>query len=493
LKTTQKLTAAAVIIWLCIQPFFAVCAAEAAPPDTASQAVCVMDTGTGIVLYAENADARMYPASVTKVMTALLLMEYANGNWEERVTFSANAVFGIERGSSHISMDVDETLTLTECLYAMMLASANEVCMAVAEHIAESVDAFADMMNARAQELGCTGTQFKNPHGLPDSEHYTTARDIAIIMREAVKHDFFREVITTVSYQIPPTEKQPEVRNLWNSNKMILPGSFFSEWNSGGKTGYTDDARHTFVSLNEKDGASLVCAVMKSEKNEIYKDTAALANYGFTRYRETEVLALDGYVEAVDVTQMRDGAAVVIGTVQAVPDRAVVLRLPIAASGTEIVKTPSFAADVQAPVQAGEIVGSLTLHYAGAEIDVVNLVAAEGIEALDATTLTHKLEELSPAFGGTDRSTDIEAEREGGFPIFRAALYAVIVLAGLGAVLLSLQMVQWRRDRRARYRRRRGGAIHARRPAPRPSVGRTGNRRINTPHAVKRWEDRRYD
>ena len=154
-------------------------------PDVFAEAAIVMEASTGLILYEKDIHSTYYPASITKILTALIAIE--NTSPGEIVTFSRNAVFGIERGSSHIGIDVGEELTMQQCLYAILLESANEVTYAVAEHIAGSIPAFSEMMNEKAGSLGCLNSNFVNPHGLPDDNHYTSAYDMALITREALK------------------------------------------------------------------------------------------------------------------------------------------------------------------------------------------------------------------------------------------------------------------------------------------------------------------
>ena len=172
---------------------------EDAPPVT-SEAAIVMEASTGAILYSKNIHEEFYPASITKILTTLLAIE--NSSLSEIVTFSKKAVFDVDLDSSRIGIDVGEELTMEQSLYGIMLASANEVSYAVAEHISGDVDSFADLMNARAKELGCTNTNFVNPNGLPDPNHYTSAYDMALISRAAINNDIFREITGTRTYKI---------------------------------------------------------------------------------------------------------------------------------------------------------------------------------------------------------------------------------------------------------------------------------------------------
>ena len=169
-------------------------------PDIVAESAVVMDAGTGTVFMEKKPAQKEYPASITKVMTALLAVE--NCNMSDIITYSNAAVNGIEAGSSTAGINVGAKLTVEDSLYALMLVSANEAAAAIAEHISGSTTEFAKLMTKRAKELGCKNTQFKNPHGLPDEEHYTTAYDMGLILKEAMKHPEFRKIAGTISYYL---------------------------------------------------------------------------------------------------------------------------------------------------------------------------------------------------------------------------------------------------------------------------------------------------
>jgi D-alanyl-D-alanine carboxypeptidase len=183
-------------------------------PNVYAEAAIVMDASTGLILYEKNMNGAYYPASITKILSSLIIIE--NSSPGEVVTFSRDAVFNVELDSTRIGIDVGEQLTIQQCLYGILLESANEVTYAAAEHVAGSISAFSDMMNEKAKSLGALNSNFVNPHGLPDDNHYTTAYDMALITREAMKNETFRKITGTRTYQIPPTNKQVETRYLRN-------------------------------------------------------------------------------------------------------------------------------------------------------------------------------------------------------------------------------------------------------------------------------------
>lgn len=254
-----------------------------AGPAVWAESAVVMDLDSGTFLYSKNMDTVKYPASITKIMTTLLAIENSSPN--ERVTFSEHAIYGIERDSSHIGIRVGEILSMDECWYGMMLESANEVCLAVAEHISGSVEGFVELMNQKAAELGCTNTHFTNPNGLPDENHYTTAHDMALIAQAAYRNKTFRKVCQTEIYCIPKTNICGEERWLSNHHKMLPQKDYAYEGCTGGKTGFTMAALNTLVTYAERDGRRLVCVSLRTNGSQIYLDTASLLDYGFNNFQ----------------------------------------------------------------------------------------------------------------------------------------------------------------------------------------------------------------
>ena len=252
-----------------------------------SNSACVIDVGSGTILYEKNMDDVHYPASITKIMTALLAIE--NCSLDEIVTFSAEAVYGNEGDTSHISRDIDEKMTMEQCLYGMMLASANECAWAIGEHVAGSMPEFTTMMNEKAESLGCTHTHFNNPNGLPDENHYTTAHDMALIASAAFHNETFRTICGTGTYTIPVTNKHSEPTYLANHHKMLYPykgvRDYLYDYCKGGKTGYTIAAGNTLVTFAEKDGMTLACVIMSAETPYHYTDTINLFEYCFENFK----------------------------------------------------------------------------------------------------------------------------------------------------------------------------------------------------------------
>lgn len=256
-------------------------------PDLASEAVIVMDAKTGTVLYDKNAYIPEYPASITKIMTCLLALE--NTAMGDIVTFSNNAVYSIGRDTSNVGLKEGEIITVEECLKALMIESANEAAVALAEKISGSEEAFAELMNERAAQLGCKNTHFANPHGLHDANHYTCAYDMSLILRAALEYPSFRSLSSMISGEISTTNLTDEVRPLWNALKMIRPSSkYYYENIEGGKTGYTTEANCTLATFAKKGDMELICIVLNcTSRKNTYSDTKAIFDYCFNNFSYT--------------------------------------------------------------------------------------------------------------------------------------------------------------------------------------------------------------
>lgn len=260
-----------------------------AGPVVGAESAILIEPQTGTVLYAKNIHQREYPASTTKILTALIASEQCQ--LDEIVTFSHDAVFDTPWDSSHIAMDVGQELTMEQCLNAILIRSANEVCYAVAEHITGTTDwqVFSDIMNDRASELGCLNSHFSNPNGLPADDHYTTAYDLAMIGRAFFANEMLCKITLAPRIDFPPTDKLP-LGKLENNHMEIIPGRTYAyEYLVGCKTGYTDDARSCLVSCAEKNGLRLICVVMRDETPCHYEDTITLFEYGFSNFEKVYV------------------------------------------------------------------------------------------------------------------------------------------------------------------------------------------------------------
>ena len=265
----------------------------AAAPGVVAEGAILMDIDTGVIFYEKNIHERYYPASITKLLTCLVAAE--NSELTDVVTFSHQAVFGMEKGSSHIGIDEGEQLSMKDCYYAALLASANEVSSGMAEHVGGSVEGFAEMMNEKVKELGGSDSHFVNANGLHDDNHYTSAYDMALIGQAFARNDMLLEISGTPYYHIDITPTQPDDIHLRHHHRM-LPGCQLSrarpyEYMIGGKNGFTSVARTTLVTFAKKDGHRLVCVLLKDENPHHYSDTLALFEYGFACYENPALRA----------------------------------------------------------------------------------------------------------------------------------------------------------------------------------------------------------
>lgn len=341
------------------------------PAVTAPTAILI-DAKTGKVLYEKNADEKSYPASTTKVMTGLLAVEH--GKMDEVITIGKNPPL-IERGSSQIYLITDEQLTMEQLLYALMLESANDAAVAIAEHISGSVEEFAKLMNSKAKELGATNTNFINPNGLHNDNHYTTARDLAMIAKHAMTLEKFRSVVKEVKYTIPKTNKQDERNYITNSNKLIWKtyDKFRYEYATGIKTGYTIKAKQCLVGGAKKGDLELISVVMGAEGQNIYSDTVALFEYGFANFQNVEILKKDQIVTSVPINEGEEKINLL-----AAEDYSLVLSQ----AERDKVKTEIKTRDaIKEPVKKGEVLGTMLVNVNGKEVKKIDLVSSVEIAA----------------------------------------------------------------------------------------------------------------
>ena len=360
-------------------------------PETLSPSVILMEESTGTILYEKNSDEAHYPASITKIMTTLLALE--NGNLSDMVTFSDDAINNTE--GSGIARDYGEQMTLEQCLYGVMLESANECAYAVAEHVGGTVENFVDMMNAKAKELGCTNTHFANPHGLQDENHYTTAHDMALIAQAAYQNETFRIIIGTKMYTIPPTNKHAEETVLRNHHDMLCTyhnanRKYLYPYCVGGKTGYTATANSTLVTYAEKDGMTLICVVMNTQSPNQFIDTVNLFDYAFDNFQVLNVAENDTNYSAE--TTVDNGNLDNIAPFVEL-DKDAVIVLP---------KTAEFS-DTSSSVEYNdsdpEIAGSITYTYAGRNVGKADIkttgVVVEGYAFDNESTEEEEQEAVS--------------------------------------------------------------------------------------------------
>ena len=266
-------------------------------PGIEAQSAMVIDLANGSILYAKNADLVRYPASITKIMTCLIACEHLDPNMH--FVMSESAAFGIEAGSSSIYASPDEEFTVEQAEMALMLESANEMGLMLAELTAGSEKKFIEMMNERAAQLGCTNTHFNNPHGLPDENHYTTAHDMALIAKAAWNNPSFRKLVMTQYYNIPPTNKQPETRYMQNHHRMMKDRNRAYDGVVGGKTGYTQAAGNTLVTYCRRGSIGVAVVVLNSIDGG-YGDTAELLDYVYANFERIYLKVVPSRIDVLE-------------------------------------------------------------------------------------------------------------------------------------------------------------------------------------------------
>ena len=405
----------------------------------------LIDANYDEVLFEKNAYDKAYPASMTKVMTALLTLEAMEEgiiSGSTMVTVSDYAARKDFPDESTANLKSGEQMSVTDLLYCLMLPSANDAAKALAEHIGGGVDAFVQKMNERAKELGCENTHFVNPHGLHDDNHYTTAYDMALMFMAAMEHDFFLELISTPSYTAAATNISKE-RYFFNTNGLISNLYYLGHVYDkciGGKTGSTDEAGRCLVSAAEDGDKLMVSVIMGSGPVEIdgkkwqgqFTESKKLLEYGFNNFRRVTISRPDEPVDKVAVTLSRDADEVMVK-----PRGSLTLTLPKSISEENIQSEITLFSDtVEAPVTEGQVLGSMRLFYEDREFGELELVAVTGVERSEMLYKKMLLLNFLDEYGA------------------RLAIGGVLVI-----VLLVILIFLLRRGRRRTYRssRRRGG------------------------------------
>lgn len=329
-----------------------------APASITAGAAIVMDADSGAILYGRNINEQHYPASITKIMTALLVLE--NCSLDETVTFSQTAVSNLEPGAVTAFTSAGDQLTVRDCLYALLFRSANEVANALAEHVSGSVEAFAALMNERARELGCLNTHFVNPNGLSSTEHVTTAYDMALIARACMDNKKFLEIESTDTYKMAGTKLRPNGLTLTIGHKMLRSGTPYSDERVvGGKTGFTTASGNTLVTMAEDGGRRLVVVCLQDKTPAHYTDTKAMLDYGFSHFENMDG---DSFLTKKQMEErlIADTIVPAEGSNSLRTDRTFVATVPKGAAPTDLTVRYNYNLPDSAPESA---VAQLELRY----------------------------------------------------------------------------------------------------------------------------------
>lgn len=428
----------------------------------------VIDADSGAVLYGQNIHQDYFPASITKILTALIVIEQCD--MDDIVTFSHNAVYNVEQGSTSAGMDVGDQLTVRQCLYALVLRSANEVANALAEHTAGSMEAFAAMMNAKAVSLGCTDSNFANPSGLNDPNHYTSAYDMALIAQAAFENEEFVEIDSTTYYDLPPTKRNVDGLRVYPGHRMLrrnaaqyYPGII------GGKTGYTSLAGNTLVTCAERDGMRLITVILNGAQTH-YEDTKALLDFGFSNFKTVPIADFDTTYASVENDMTIAGLPTTdLSLVGIEKDKKI--TLPVTADFTDAESSISYDLPVGAPEGAvAQISYTYNDRVIGSAYLMVNQSSPEEtLPMADILPEVRSLQtgdtELEPESVPAGSEPEIEESQSGTSPfpaieippVVWKVLIAVAVLAVSAAGLIFLKIRIEKREeaeRMLRYERR---------------------------------------
>ncbi|ONI37698.1 hypothetical protein AN639_00705 [Candidatus Epulonipiscium fishelsonii] len=347
-------------------------------PNINAEAAILIDAKTGTVLYAKNANEKYYPASITKLMTALLTIE--NLSPTDTVTFSKEAVYSLDKESSNIGMDIGEVITVDQALHGLLLWSANDVANGLAETIGGSIENFCKMMNQRAQDIGAVNTNFVNPHGFHDVNHYTTAYDMALIMREIYNNEYFLEIMSHPTYRIPATNVSDEIIYLSQQHSLmnsIRDSQMFRSDVIGGKTGYTSQAGNTLVTASRQGNIDLITVILKGNRLNYYDDTNKLLNYGFSSFTSLNLSTPKDILTILPLYSIHSGKLYEVATCE------ISVKEPLNAIVSSNIKKQDLDLNMTLPKHInfgkniGDIVGEVNYTYKGKRLASCELMISD--------------------------------------------------------------------------------------------------------------------
>lgn len=374
----KKRIAFYILVFMCLLVNFNIVYAT---PAILSESAVLIDASSGTILAQKNADKKMYPASLTKIMTAILAIEL--GELTDVITVDDDTPFEIE--GSHIALEPGEILTLKDLLYALMLPSANDAASVIAKHYGGSLENFVKMMNQKAKELGAYNTNFTNPHGLHDTNHYSTAADLALITKYTMENDTFRKIVSTTKYEIQTTNKKDEPRYFTTLNKLIyntsynqiyVDGAYISpyyEYATGAKTGYTPQAGNCLVATAKKDGTDLIAVTMKGISLEMYQDAHNLFNYGFEEYESATLVGKNTFIKNIKIPS---GDSKEISLITESDLTALIKKDTL-----DDIKSNVYIDDITLPIEKNSVIGKIEYTLDNKVIGAVNLISPISVKS----------------------------------------------------------------------------------------------------------------
>ncbi len=414
------------------------------PPELVSEAAIVMEASTGSILYNKNAYDAYYPASTTKLMTSLLAIEQCP--LSDVITCSKASVESIGWDSSRIGLVAGESIDMENALYAILLASANEVSYAVAEHIGGTADYFVSLMNERAKDLGCVNTSFVNPHGLDHEEHYSCPYDLALIAKKAMEYTTFRRVSGSYNHKIPETNKNGH-RWISNTHPFIKKNVVY-EGVFAGKTGSTSKAGNCLVTCAEQNGMTLICVIMKAPNSDTVKEeTQKLLDYAFYNFKLTPLAAAEGSVKNAFPVLFEDEEALIsdVSSPLSVSDTSLVL--PEGVSYNDLTRKVTLSPSVS--FLAGEnIIGEVNYYYADNFVGAANIIYHSEADTIvvpsptpapTATPVPTSSPDESGNFTEVNTNTNQTDAEQDNRPLIIGIIVGVVVLAaGFYIVLVEI-------------------------------------------------------
>lgn len=408
-------------------------AAAAPEHPVAAKGAILYELNTDTILLEQNADARLYPASITKLMTALVALEF--GNTEDIITVPAEAVDGLFELGSASYLLAGEEISFMDLLDYMLIASGNDAANAMAIHISGSIEAFVELMNNRAQALGCTNTHFVNPHGLHDEDHYTSARDLLYIAKAAMENPTIAEIVAKDEVVLPITNKHPQTTTKYTTNYLISKKStrdYYYEGAIGIKTGTTTPAGLCLVAACVKGDYTYYTVVLGAEKGEDgektqFIETASLFDYGAENFSQQVMLSSSEPIAEVPVRLSNEKDCVVV-----TPSENITAMLPNAFETSDLKLDYTVQEDVVAPVKAGDVLGKLTVSYEGKSWQL-DLIASSDASR---STVLYVLDRITGFFSST------------AFKIIVASIVGLIVIFIVYAILVNRRHARQRRRRR---------------------------------------------
>lgn len=351
-----------------------------------SEAAILMDFPSGIVLYSKNADVIKYPASTTKILTAIIVIEKCN--LDEKVTASNSAIKAIPAGYSNAEIQVDETLTVDELLQVFLVHSANEAGYILAEHISGSIEKFAELMNEKAKEIGCKNSNFTNPSGLHNPDHYSTAYDLCLIAKYCMQNDTFRNYVSMESCTIHATDKHEE-RLFSNTNELLVKESQYYDPNIIGiKTGFTTPARNCLITGYSKDGTELIAVVLDAPANNSeglsakFTDSINLFNYGIGNFSKRIIVDKSSVLKTIEIENSESS------NLDLLPENSIVALLPNSLDISLLTPEIILNENLSAPIWQNTVVGKVVYTIDGVSYSE-NLIAGNSVEPSSAYYLNY--------------------------------------------------------------------------------------------------------